>query len=443
MSHATAAAPRNKMGRVAFASLIGTTIEFYDFFIYGTAAALVFESVFFPALGPAAGTAAAFATFGVAFVARPFGSIVFGHFGDRLGRKKTLVATLLLMGIATVAVGLLPSTETIGAAAPVLLVALRICQGVAVGGEWAGATLLTAENAPSQRRGRYALFPQLGPSLAFMLSSATFLATTLSMSETSFATWGWRIPFLTSIVLVAVGLYVRLKIAESAVFTEAAASRKATKLPIAAALSRQPREVLLGAGAVVMTFAFFYVGMTYLTSYGVEQLGLSLSTVLGIGIVAGLMFAITTILGSIASDRLGRRRVIMTANVLAIPVALALFPILDLGTPVAFAFGMCLPLAVVGFGYGPAGALLPEIFATSHRYTGAGIAYNLAGVLGGGLTPVVGAALADTFGGTAIGLYLAAIGLLSLLSMLALPESKNNTLAEMDPQQVATATASA
>jgi metabolite-proton symporter len=442
VSHATAA-PRNKMGRVAFASLIGTTIEFYDFFIYGTAAALVFESVFFPALGTAAGTAAAFATFGVAFVARPFGSIVFGHFGDRLGRKKTLVATLLLMGMATVAVGLLPSTESIGAAAPVLLVALRICQGVAVGGEWAGATLLTAENAPSRRRGRYALFPQLGPSLAFMLSSATFLVTTLSMSETSFATWGWRIPFLTSIVLVAVGLYVRLKIAESAVFTEAVGSRKATKLPIAAVLSRQPREVLLGAGAVVMTFAFFYVGMTYLTSYGVEQLGLSLSTVLSIGIVAGLMFAITTILGSIASDRLGRRKVIMTANVLAIPVALALFPILDLGTPVAFALGMCLPLAVVGFGYGPAGALLPEIFATSYRYTGAGIAYNLAGVLGGGLTPVVGAALAGSFGGTAIGLYLAAIGLVSLLSMLALPESKDNALSEMEPQHVATAPASA
>jgi metabolite-proton symporter len=441
VSHATAA-PRNKMGRVAFASLIGTTIEFYDFFIYGTAAALVFESVFFPALGTAAGTAAAFATFGVAFVARPFGSIVFGHFGDRLGRKKTLVATLLLMGMATVAVGLLPSTESIGAAAPVLLVALRICQGVAVGGEWAGATLLTAENAPSQRRGRYALFPQLGPSLAFMLSSATFLVTTLSMSETSFATWGWRIPFLTSIVLVAVGLYVRLKITESAVFTEAKRSRKATKLPIAAVLSRQPREVLLGAGAVVMTFAFFYVGMTYLTSYGVEQLGLSLSTVLGIGIVAGLMFAITTILGSIASDRLGRRKVIMTASVLAIPVALALFPILDLGTPVAFALGMCLPLAVVGFGYGPAGALLPEIFATSYRYTGAGIAYNLAGVLGGGLTPVVGAALAGAFGGTAIGLYLAAIGLVSLLSMLALPESKDNSLSEMEPQ-VAPAPASA
>ncbi|MGH3309714.1 MAG: MFS transporter, partial [Streptomyces sp.] len=334
------------MSRIAVASLVGTTIEFYDFFIYGTAAALVFQGVFFPALGTAAGTAAAFATFGVAFVARPLGSIVFGHFGDRLGRKKTLVATLLLMGFATVAVGLLPSTETIGAAAPVLLVVLRICQGVAVGGEWAGATLLTAENAPREKRGLYALFPQLGPSLAFMLSSATFLVTTLSMSKASFAAWGWRIPFLISIVLVVVGLYVRLKIEESAVFTAAAAGKKPTKLPITATLTRQPREVLFGAGAVVMTFAFFYVSMTYLTTYGIEKLGLSLSTVLSIGIVAGLAFAVTTVLGSIASDRFGRRKVITTANALAVPVALALFPILDLGTPMAFAVGMCLPLAV-------------------------------------------------------------------------------------------------
>ena len=431
------------MGRVAFASLVGTTIEFYDFFIYGTAAALVFESVFFPALGTAAGTAAAFATFGVAFVARPFGSILFGHFGDRLGRKKTLVSTLLLMGFATVAVGLLPSTESIGAAAPILLVALRICQGVAVGGEWAGATLLTAENAPRAKRGFYALFPQLGPSLAFMLSSGTFLVTTLAMSEASFAAWGWRIPFLISIVLVVVGLYVRLRIVESAVFTEAAAGRRSTKLPIAAALTRQPREVLLGAGAVVMTFAFFYVSMTYQTSCGIVQLGLPLSTVLSIGIVAGGVFAVTTILGSSLSDRIGRRRMIMTANALAIPVALALFPILDLGTPLAFAVGMCLPLAVVGWAYGPVGALLPEIFATRYRYTGAGVAYNLAGVLGGAITPLVGAQLATSFGGTAIGVYLAGIGLVSLLSMVALRESKDNALSEAEAQPVAAATASA
>jgi metabolite-proton symporter len=437
------APPRNKMGRVALASLVGTTIEFYDFFIYGTAAALVFESVFFPALGTAAGTAAAFATFGVAFVARPFGSILFGHFGDRLGRKKTLVSTLLLMGLATVAVGLLPSTDSIGAAAPILLVALRICQGVAVGGEWAGATLLTAENAPPQKRGLYALFPQLGPSLGFMLSSATFLVTTLSMSDAAFAAWGWRIPFLISIVLIGVGLYVRLKIEESAVFTEAAAGDRPSRLPIAAALGRQPREILLGAGAVVMTFAFFYVGMTYLTSYGVEDLQLPLSTVLGIGIVAGFVFAVTTVTGSVLSDRMGRRRVIMTANVLAVPVALALFPILDLGTPLAFALGMCLPLGVVGLAYGPAGALLPEMFATSHRYTGAGISYNLAGVLGGAITPLVGAQLAVSFGGTAIGVYLAAIGVISLLSMLALRESKDNTLSAAEPQRPATAAASA
>ncbi|MDQ4118666.1 MAG: MFS transporter, partial [Actinomycetota bacterium] len=209
------------MRRIALASMTGTVIEFYDFFIYGTAAALVFNKIFFPGLGTAAGTAAALATFGVAFVARPFGSILFGHFGDRLGRKGTLVTTLMTMGLATLAIGLMPTAATIGAAAPILLVLLRILQGLAVGGEWAGAVLLTAENSPPQARGKFALFPQLGPSIAFALASATFLVTTLTMSPESFAAWGWRVPFIASIILVGVGLFVRLKLEETSVFANA------------------------------------------------------------------------------------------------------------------------------------------------------------------------------------------------------------------------------
>src|SRR4051812_20369355 len=234
------------MRRIAIASMTGTVIEFYDFFIYGTAAALVFNKVFFPELGAAAGTALALATFGVAFVARPFGSVLFGHFGDRLGRKRTLVTTLLLMGGSTLAIGLLPTTGAIGIAAPILLVLLRILQGLAVGGEWAGATLLTAENSPAKTRGMYALFPQLGPSLAFALASATFLTTALTMSSEAFLAWGWRVPFIASVVLVAVGLYVRLAITETAAFM-ARDKTPGTRMPVAEVLSTHPRRVLLGA----------------------------------------------------------------------------------------------------------------------------------------------------------------------------------------------------
>ncbi len=255
------------MHRIAIASFSGTTIEFYDFFIYGTAAALVFAPVFFPALGAAAGTVAAFATFGVAFFFRPLGSILFGHFGDRLGRKRTLVATLLLMGLSTFAIGLLPSAETIGVLAPIVLVVLRALQGLAVGGEWAGAALLTTEYAPAHKRGLYSMFPQLGPGIALALSSLTFLVTTLTLSPEAFREWGWRIPFLISILLVAVGLYIRLKIDETPVFRQVESRNEQVRLPFVTALRHQWREVLLAGGTLTMIFAFFYIGSVYLTSY--------------------------------------------------------------------------------------------------------------------------------------------------------------------------------
>lgn len=417
--------PRAPMRRVALASMTGTTIEFYDFFIYGTAAALVFNTVFFPELGAVAGTAAAFATFGVAFLARPFGSIIFGHFGDRIGRKGTLVTTLLLMGLSTVAIGLMPTTGMIGAAAPILLVVLRIVQGLAVGGEWAGATLLTAEYAPPTQRGRYALFPQLGPSVAFALASATFLVTALTMSDEAFLAYGWRIPFVGSLLLVAVGLYVRLKIEETPVFRGAVADRSLSRSPLLDVYRSQPREVFLAGGALTMLFAFFYIGVTYLTSYGTSQLGLSRATVLAVGILGGLAFALTTILSALYSDRVGRRRVIIYGNAFAIAFSLVLFPILDIGTTWAFAVGVCVTLGLVGIAYGPAGAYLPEIFATRYRYTGAGMAYNLAGVLGGAIPPIFATSLVAAYGSYAIGVYLAATGLLSLLCVLALRETKD------------------
>ncbi|MBP1162698.1 metabolite-proton symporter [Rhodococcus sp. PvR044] len=432
-----AAPPRTSVRRVAIASCIGTTIEFYDFFIYGTAAALVFPKVFFPALGSTAGTVASFATFAVAFIARPVGAMLFGHYGDRIGRKKTLISTLLLMGISTLLIGLLPSASTIGVAAPLILVLLRFGQGFAVGGEWAGATLLTAEYAPPGKRGLYAMFPQLGPAIAFILSSSTFLITgaVLGDSNEAFLTWGWRVPFLFSIVLVGIGLYMRLAIEETPVFRANQAQRALDgpdaaprTLPFLDAWRYQRKEILLSAGALATLFAFFYLGTAFLTSYGTKTLGFSRPFVLMVGIASAVVFGIAIIVSALYSDRIGRRKVIMASCVAALVWALALFPILDTGSPVAFVIGMFGTLAIFGIAYGPCGALLPEMFQTRYRYTGAGLGYNLAGVLGGAIPPLIAAPLASTYGSFAIGLMLAGLSVLSFFCTKALVETKDHAL---------------
>jgi metabolite-proton symporter len=420
--------------KVAVASGIGTTIEFYDFFIYGTAAALVFPKVFFPALGSTAGTVASFATFAVAFVARPVGAMLFGHYGDRIGRKKTLVSTLILMGVSTFLIGLLPGAATIGVAAPILLVLLRFGQGFAVGGEWAGATLLTAEYAPPGKRGLYAMFPQLGPAVAFILSSATFLVTGAVFGDTNstFLDYGWRIPFLFSAVLVGIGLYMRLAIEETPVFRAVQEADRADvaprTLPLMDAWRYQTKEILLSAGALATLFAFFYMGTAFLTSYGTATLGFSRPFVLTVGIVSAVVFGLTIIVSALYSDRIGRRRVIMISCALAVVWALALFPLLDTGSPVAFAIGVMVTLAIFGVAYGPCGALLPEMFQTRYRYTGAGLGYNLAGVLGGAVPPLIAAPLASAYGSAAIGVMLAGLAVVSLVCTKALVETKDEAL---------------
>ncbi|MFD4182745.1 MFS transporter [Rhodococcus sp. NPDC058514] len=433
----TAAPPGTSVRRVAIASCIGTTIEFYDFFIYGTAAALVFPKVFFPALGSTAGTVASFATFAVAFIARPVGAMLFGHYGDRIGRKKTLISTLLLMGISTLLIGLLPSASTIGVAAPIILVLLRFGQGFAVGGEWAGATLLTAEYAPPGKRGLYAMFPQLGPAIAFILSSSTFLITgsVLGDSNETFLNWGWRVPFLFSIVLVGIGLYMRLAIEETPVFRANQAQRaldgpdaEPRTLPFLDAWRYQRKEILLSAGALATLFAFFYLGTAFLTSYGTKTLGFSRPFVLMVGIASAVVFGIAIIVSALYSDRIGRRKVIMASCVAALVWALALFPILDTGSPTAFVIGMFGTLAIFGIAYGPCGALLPEMFQTRYRYTGAGLGYNLAGVLGGAIPPLIAAPLASSYGSFAIGIMLAGLSVLSFFCTKALVETKDHAL---------------
>lgn len=363
------------MRRVAIASCVGTTIEFYDFYIYGAAAALVFPKVFFPTLGATSATVASFATFAVAFIARPVGAVSFGHYGDRIGRKRTLIATLVLMGLSTVLIGLLPGAATIGVAAPILLVLLRFAQGFAVGGEWAGATLLTAGYAPSGRRGRYAMFPQLGPAIALALASATFLVTDLALGNTeqSFFQFGWRIPLLISIVLVAAGLYVRLKIEETPVF-RAAEQQQSRHTPLREALVQAPRKILLAAGSLTMVFALLYTGTTYLTNYGASSTGgaLSRTLVLSLGIVAAAAMALAVVVSAISSDRFGRCGVIMAACASAAVWSLLLFPLVGTHSPVAFAIALIVTLGLQGLGYGPAGAFLPETFPTRYRYAGAG-----------------------------------------------------------------------
>jgi metabolite-proton symporter len=427
------------MRRVAIASCVGTAVEFYDFYIYGTAAALVFPKVFFPALGSTAGTVASFATFAVAFIARPVGAVSFGHYGDRLGRKRTLIVTLLLMGVSTMLIGLLPGAATIGVTAPILLVLLRFAQGFAVGGEWAGATLLTAEYAPARQRGRYGMFPQLGATIALALSSATFLITGLTVGNTdqSFLDYGWRIPFLVSVVLVGVGLYVRLKIEETPVFREAQRHQPAAQAPLREAFTQAPREILLAAGAVTIMFALFYTGTTYLTSYGTSPAGAGLSRtlVLSLGIVAAVSMATGIITSAIASDRFGRRVLIMLFCGAAAVWSLVLFPLLDTRSAMAFTVGVIITLWLMGLSYGPIGAFLPETFPTRYRYTGTGMSFNLAGIVGGALPPLVAAPLAATFGSWAIGVLLCALSLLSLFCTKALAETKDRDLHELQPSE--------
>ncbi|SFP06652.1 MHS family MFS transporter [Actinomadura madurae] len=421
-----------KMRLIASASSIGTVIELYDFVIFASVAALVFPKIFFPALGSAAGTVASFATLGVAFVARPVGSILFGHFGDRLGRKRTLVSTLLLMGIATVLVGAMPTADQIGVAAPLLVVAMRILQGIAVGGEWTGATLMAAEYAPKPRRGFWSMFASLGGAIGSALALATLLVTRMTMSDAAFLSYGWRIPFLASVLLLLVGLYIRGSIEETPVFKEEIARRGAASAPLLEAIKHQPREVLFGSGVLLTVFAFIYMVLGYMISYGTAELGLSETTVLAITILASVVIAPAIVLGGALSDRIGRRTVIIGGNAVAVFWALALFPVLGSASAATFAVGACVTMIIAGVTYGPVGAFMPELFHTRYRYSATGFSYNIAGVLGGAVPGVVAAATIDTYGSLAFGAFLAVLCLIGLGCTVALGETKDAEMGSGD-----------
>jgi MFS family permease len=425
----TAAVPNAICGtslkRVAFASYVGSAIEYYDFYIYGTAAALVFPKVFFPHLGPTMGTVASMATFAAAFVSRPAGAAFFGHFGDRLGRKATLTVTLLIMGLSTVAVGLVPGAASIGVAAPVILLALRLAQGFAVGGEWAGSALLAMEYAPAASRGRYGMFTSLGVGSGLVFSSLVFLVVNSTIGEASsaFLDWAWRLPFLFSVALIAVALHVRRNIAETPVFADQQSRGAISGTPLLTLLTNQRREVLLAAGCMLGFFAFFYTANTFMAGYARAHVGFSPDVVLSVNVVGGVVALVFCAVSALACDRFGRRRVMMAALAAGVPWAFVLIPLVDTGNSGCFALAIAGAYAVAGASYGPLGAFVPELFATRYRYSGAGLALNLAGLVGGAIPPLIAAPLAAVWGGVAIGLMLAGFVGLSLVSTFLLPET--------------------
>jgi metabolite-proton symporter len=418
---------RNSPGQVLFASLIGTTIEFFDFYIYATAAVLVFPHLFFPTAEPATATLQSFATFALAFFARPIGSALFGHFGDRIGRKATLVAALLTMGLSTVFIGLLPTYESIGIAAPLLLSLCRLGQGLGLGGEWGGAVLLATENAPPHRRAWYGMFPQLGAPIGFTCSTGIFLLLTALLSEADFLAWGWRIPFLASALLVFVGLYVRLRLTETPAFERAIENNERVRLPMWTVVRDFPRELVLGAFAATATFVTFYLMTVFTLSWGTAQLGYSRQEFLIMQMVGILFCAATIPLSAVVADRFGTRAMLIAAAVSVMLFGLTFEPLFGAGGVVAATVFLSLGLAVMGLTYGPLGTALSELFPTAVRYTGASVTFNLAGIIGASLAPYIAIWLATHHGLSAVGHYQTAAGLVTLIALLLMRQTPSKT----------------
>ena len=417
----------NTAGQVIFASLIGTTIEFFDFYIYATAAVLVFPRLFFPPSDPSSAVLASLATFGIAFLARPIGSALFGHFGDRIGRKATLVAALLTMGVSTVIIGLLPTYETIGIAAPALLALCRFGQGLGLGGEWGGAVLLAVENAPPGKRAWYGMFPQLGAPIGFLFSGSSFLALSGWLTNDQFLAFGWRIPFLASAALVAVGLYIRLTITETPVFQQAAMREERAKVPMLTVIRDHPRTLVLGTLASIETFVLFYLMTVFSLSWGTSVLGYSRNTFLLIQLLGVVFFALTIPISALIAERGGRRTTLIWVTVAIGVFGLVMAPLLTSGL-VGATIAMVVGLSLMGLTYGPLGTTLSELFPTRVRYTGSSLTFNLAGIFGASLAPYIATWLAQNYGLQFVGYYVVVAALLTLVGLVAIEETKDQRL---------------
>ena len=410
--------------RILFASLVGTAVEFYDFYIFATAAALVFGPLFFPGGDAAAQQLSSYATFSVAFFARPLGGLVFGHFGDRLGRKSTLVASLMLMGLSTVLIAFLPTYGQVGIVAPALLCLLRFGQGLGLGGEWGGASLLAVENAPRGWENRYGSFPPMGAPVGFLASNGLFLLLGLWLSNAEFLDWGWRIPFLLSAVLVGLGLWVRLKIGETPAFESAAGHRPVSKVPIAELMSEHWRATLAGTLGVIACFALFYISTVFAIGYGTATLRYGRELFLLIQLVAILFMAGGIILAGVHADLSNAQRTLVRGFIATIAAGLLLPLLMVKDSPVTVFVWLALGLFTMGFCYGPLGGWLPSLFPARVRYTGVSVTFNLGGIIGGGLTPFIAQKLAAQGGLAWVGYYLAGAAVVSMLGLLILPRTK-------------------
>jgi metabolite-proton symporter len=412
------AQPVNSPRRVLFASLVGTTIEFFDFYIYATAAVLVFPRLFFPGGDPASATLQSFATFAIAFFARPVGAALFGHFGDRIGRKATLVAALMTMGLSTVAIGLLPTYEQAGLFAPLLLCLFRIGQGLGLGGEWGGAVLLATENAPPGKEAWYGMFPQLGAPIGFLCSTGSFLFLTDLLTDAQFLAWGWRVPFVASAALVFVGLWVRLKIAETPAFRRAIERRERVRVPMAEVLSSHFPTLALATVAAAATFAIFYLMTVFTLSWGTSTLGYTRGEFLPLQMIGVLFLGVCIPISAKLADRFGRAETLIAASLGIVAFGFAFEPLFVAGDAVSVTLFLSIGLGLMGLTYGPLGAALAELFPTAVRYTGASFAFTLAGILGASPAPYIATALAKDHGIAAVGWYLSAVAGAAALSFL-------------------------
>jgi metabolite-proton symporter len=413
--------------RILLASMIGTTIEFYDFYIYATAAVLVFPRLFFPKGDPATASLQSLATFALAFVARPIGSAIFGHFGDRVGRKTTLVTALLTMGVSTVCIGLLPTYASIGVYAAVLLALCRVGQGLGLGGEWGGAVLLATENAPPGKHAWYGMFPQLGAPVGLFFSIGAFLLMSNSLSEAQLFSWGWRVPFLASTVLVAVGLYIRLQLVETPAFKRSVAQGERVRVPLAVVFARYPLFLILGTLGSMTTFTVFYLANVFALGWATGSLGFARPDFLIMQMIATIFFAACIPLGGALADRIGGRAMLMAATLAIIAFGFGFKSLLGNHNATAVFIFLALGFALSGLSYGPLGSALAMLYPTAVRYTGTSLAFNFAGILGASLAAPIANWLAGHYGLAFVGYYLSAAGLTTLIALLFIRVRKNDS----------------